>query len=85
MEISNENEPQNEPKVNTFGSRFQKMREDRKVRFDYTGAYGLQMSPHRGTPRATQNYIKKQLFQKPFFPRNNWKLTKMNPERSPNG
>jgi hypothetical protein len=67
MEISNENEPQNEPKVNTFGSRFQKMREDRKVRFDYTGAYGLQMSPHRGTPRATQNYIKKQKDSRNLF------------------
>jgi hypothetical protein len=68
IEIFNENCPQNTPKVDTFGSCFQKMKENRKVRFDCTGAYGLHMSPHRGAPRATQNYTKKQTDSRnPFF------------------
>ncbi len=71
IEIVNENCPQNKPKVDTFGSCFQKMKENRKVRFDCTGAYGLHMSPHRGAPRATQNYTKK-----PTDSRNLFFLTK---------
>ena len=51
----------------TFGNCFQKMRENRKVRFDCTGAYGLHLSPHRGVPRATQNYIKKQKDSRNLF------------------
>ena len=67
IEISYENGPQNKPKVDICGSCFQKMRENRKVRFDCTGAYGLHLSPHRGVPRATQNYIKKQTDSRNLF------------------
>jgi len=67
IEIFYENGPQNTPKVDTLGSCFQKMKENRKVRFDCTGAYGLHMSPHRGTPKATQNYTKKPIDSRNLF------------------
>ena len=60
--------PKMDPRVDSFGSCFQKKRENRKVRFDCTGAYGLHVSSRRGAPKATQNYTQKQdWFQKPFF------------------
>ena len=65
--ISNENGLQNGPKVDTFGSCLQKMRENKKVGFDCTGEYGLHMHPHREPPRATQNYTKKKLIPETFF------------------
>ena len=85
IEISYENGPQNTPKVDTFGSCFQKMRENRKVRFDCTGAYGLYMSPHRGAPKATQNYTKNKLIAETFsFQEKSENVQKTTPERSPN-
>ena len=86
IEIFNENCPQNTPKVDTFGSCFQKMKENRKVRFDCTGAYGLHMSPHRGAPRATQNYTKKQTDHRNLFflGKKSENIQKVTPKRSPN-
>ena len=59
-------------KGESFGSSFQKKKENRKVRFDCTGAYGLHMSPSRGAPGATQKSRKKvappqNLFFRHFF------------------
>ena len=86
IEIYNENGPQNGPKVDTFGICFQKTKENRKVRFDCTGAYGLHMSPHRGKPRATQNYTKKQTDSRNFlFFEKSENIQKVTPKRSPNG
>ena len=57
-----------DPRLDSFGSCFQKKKENRKVRFDYTGAYGLNVNPRPGTPKATQNPpMKKDGFQEPFF------------------
>ena len=82
IEISYENGPQNGSKVITFGSCFQKMKENRKMRFDCTGVYGLHMSPHRGAPRATQNYTKKQTDSRnPFFLGKIRKYTKNDPQK----
>ena len=53
--------PEMDPKEDSFGSCFQKKWENRKVRFDCTGAYGLHVSPRPGAPKATQNYSKKQV------------------------
>ena len=50
-----------DPKGNFFGSRFQKKCENRKVRFDCTGAYGFHVNPRPGTPKAARNYSKKQM------------------------
>ena len=56
-----------DPKGDSFGSCFQKKIENRKVRFDCTGAYGLHVNPRPGTPKATQNPSKKlDGFQDPF-------------------
>ena len=45
--------------------------------FDCTGAYGLYMSPHRGAPKATQNYTKTQTdCRNLFFPGKIRKCTK---------
>ena len=85
IEIVNENCPQNGPRVDAFGICFQNMKENRKVRFDYTGTYGLHMSPHRGAPRATQNYTKKQTDSRnPFFLGKIKKIQKNTPKRFPN-
>ena len=47
---------------------FRKKEENRKVRFDYTGAYGLHVGPRPGTPKAKQNPPNKpDGFQDPFF------------------
>ena len=85
IKISYGNGPQNGPKVDTFGSCFQKMTENREVRFDCTGVYGLHMNPHRGPPRATQNYTKKQTDSRNFFFFEKSKnIQKVTPKRSPN-
>ena len=63
-----------DPKGDSFGSCFQKKWENRKVRFDCTGAYGLHVSPCPGTPKATQNYAKKWMdSMNSFFLRKNQK------------
>ena len=53
--------PKMDPILDSFGSCFEKKTENGKVRFDRTGAYGLHVSPRPGTPKAAQNYAKKQM------------------------
>ena len=52
------------------------------MRFDCTGAYGLHVSPRPGTPKATQNYTKKQMdsMNRLFLPKSR-KLTKNDTQR----
>ena len=60
--------PKIDPIVDSFRNCFQKKRENKKVRFDYTGAYELHVSSHREAPEATQNSPEKtNRFQEPFF------------------
>ena len=71
-----------DPRLVSFGSCFRKKEENRKVRFDCTGAYGLHVSPRPGTPKAKQNPPKKpDGFQDPFFLETNWKMTKTDPRK----
>jgi len=57
-----------DPIFDSFGSCFRKKKENRKVRFDYTGAYGLHVNPRPGTPKAEQNPPSKTYgFQDHFF------------------
>ena len=60
--------PKMDPRVDSFGNCFQKKKENQKVRFDCTGAYGLHVSSRREAPKATQNYPQKpDRFQEPCF------------------
>ena len=74
--------PKMAPRLGSFGSCFLKKKENRTVRFDYTGAYGLHVNPRPGTPKATQNPSKKlDGFQDPFFLGTIWKITKTDPRK----
>ena len=69
-----------DPKLVSFGSCFRKKEENRKVRFDCTGAYGLHVSSRREAPEATQNYPQKpDRFQEPFFLRKIRNIKKTDP------
>ena len=74
--------PKMDPTFDSFGSCFRKKKENRKVRFDCTGAYGLHVNPRPGTPKAKQNPPKKpDGFQDPFFLEKNRKMTKTDPRK----
>ena len=74
--------PKMDPRFDSFGSCFQKKRENRKVRFDCTGAYGLHVSSRREAPEAIQSYPQKpDRFQEPFFLRKINKMTKTDPRQ----
>ena len=69
--------PKMDPRVDSFGSCVQNKKENKKVRFDCTSAYGLHVSPRPGAPKATQNYPQKpDGFQEPFFLRKIREITK---------
>ena len=55
----------------------QKTSGNREVRFDFTSAYGLHVSPRHGAPKEAQNYIKNILrLQEPLFPTEKRQITR---------
>ena len=67
IKIFNENCPEMDPRVDSFGNCFQNKKENRKVCFDSTGAYGLHVSPRCGAPKAPQKYTKKNTDSRNLF------------------
>ena len=59
-----------DPKWTLLGAFFSKRDKHRKVCFDCAGVYGLHISPHRGAPGPTHNYIKNRLIPETTFSRN---------------
>ena len=86
----NANGPNTDLRAASFKSCFQKARENRKVRFDYTSAHGLHVSPRprRGAPKAGQNDSNKLITNGSHRVSSSKKikqLTNSDPQRHPNG